>query len=130
MKWAFRLDVGLRFCSLAHPACFKLVNAVYLFVDHAAKVSWSGKSQLNQYMVDKHKTLEDLPIGSRGVVFSVEGNDQLAKRLLEMGIMEGEEIEVIAKAPLGDPVEIRLTFFSVSLRLTEARRILVSQPGS
>jgi len=105
------------------------VNAVYHSGDHAAKGLWSGKSTQNQKMVETHKTLEQIPIGSRVVISSIEGNDQLAKRLLEMGVMEGEEIEVVAKAPLGDPVEIRLSYQSISLRIIEARRIFVSQPG-
>lgn len=81
-------------------------------------------------MVDKQKSLEQVSIGSHVVITHIEGSDQLSKRLLEMGLFEGEEIEVIAKAPLGDPIEIQLSNYTLSLRIIEAKRIFVSQPGS
>lgn len=81
-------------------------------------------------MPPETKSLDSLPIGVRGVVYSLEGDDHLTRRLLEMGIMEGEQLEVIAKAPLGDPLEIRLSHSSLSLRINEARRILVIEPGN
>ena len=47
------------------------------------------------------------------------------QRLLEMGLLEGEEIEVLGFAPLGDPMEIRLRDYRLSLRRSEAARITV-----
>ena len=49
----------------------------------------------------------------------------ILQRLLEMGLLEGEEIEVLAFAPLGDPVEIRLRDYRLSLRRSEAARVQV-----
>ena len=55
---------------------------------------------------------------------AVEGD--LVQRLLEMGLLEGEEIEVLGFAPLGDPMEIRLRDYRLSLRRSEAARVTVT----
>ncbi|NBU76391.1 MAG: ferrous iron transport protein A [Planctomycetes bacterium] len=75
-------------------------------------------------------TLDCVPLGARCLVTAIDGIDQLARKLLEMGVIEGEEIEVIARAPLGDPMEIRLLDSSLSLRNVEARRIHVTLIGT
>jgi Fe2+ transport system protein FeoA len=69
--------------------------------------------------------LDQLRVGQRARVESVHGDDALVQRLLEMGLLEGEEVHVISQAPLGDPIEIRLGDYRLSLRRTEARRISV-----
>jgi Fe2+ transport system protein FeoA len=71
-------------------------------------------------------TLDQLQVGQRGRVEEIQGNDALVQRLLEMGLLEGEEVEVISFAPLGDPVEIRLRDYRLSLRRREAARIVVT----
>jgi ferrous iron transport protein A len=70
-------------------------------------------------------TLDQLRSGQRGCVEAIEGNDPLVQRLWEMGLLEGEEIEVIGFAPLGDPMEIRLGDYRLSLRRSEAARVSV-----
>ncbi len=75
-------------------------------------------------------TLDCVPLGARCLVIAIDGIDHLARKLLEMGVIEGEEIEVIARAPLGDPMEIRLLDSSLSLRNVEARRIHVTLIGT
>jgi Fe2+ transport system protein FeoA len=71
-------------------------------------------------------TLDRLPPGSRGRVAGLEGDDSLTQRLLEMGLLEGEEVEVLAVAPLGDPLEVRLRDYRLSLRRREAARVRVT----
>jgi ferrous iron transport protein A len=71
-------------------------------------------------------TLDQLRVGQRARIHSLQGGDGLAQRLLEMGLLEGEEVEVVGFAPLGDPMEIRLPDYRLSLRRTEAARIAVS----
>jgi ferrous iron transport protein A len=70
--------------------------------------------------------LSQLQIDQRARIEAVEGTDTLAQRLLEMGLLEGEEIEVVGFAPLGDPIEIRLRDYRLSLRRSEASRITVT----
>ncbi len=71
-------------------------------------------------------TLDQLRDGQRARVESVAGEDALVQRLLEMGLLDGEEVEVIGFAPLGDPMEIRLRDYRLSLRRNEAARIRVT----
>jgi Fe2+ transport system protein FeoA len=74
-------------------------------------------------------TLDQLEAGQRARIDAIQGIDALGQRLLEMGLIEGDEIEVVSFAPLGDPMEIRLRDYRLSLRRTEAARILVSVTG-
>jgi ferrous iron transport protein A len=71
-------------------------------------------------------SLDQLAVGQRGRIAGLSGSDTLAQRLMEMGLFEGEEIEVIAIAPLGDPLEVRLRDYRLSLRRSEAARIQVT----
>jgi ferrous iron transport protein A len=71
-------------------------------------------------------TLADLSPGQRGEVLSVAGPPALVQRLYEFGLLEGETVEVIARAPLGDPLEIAFGNSRLSLRKSEAAGILVT----
>jgi ferrous iron transport protein A len=70
-------------------------------------------------------SLDQLRVGQRGRVEAVAGSDVVLQRLLEMGLLEGEEVEVLGFAPLGDPMEIRLRDYRLSLRRAEAAHIRV-----
>ena len=72
-------------------------------------------------------SLDQLRPGQRGRITSLTGDDALVQRLMEMGLFEGEEVEVIALAPLGDPIEIRRGDFRLSLRRREAARVLLEE---
>lgn len=65
-------------------------------------------------------TLAHLRPGQKARVETVSGNPALVQRLYEMGLLEGEPVEMIAFAPLGDPMEIRVGNTRLSLRKTEA----------
>jgi ferrous iron transport protein A len=68
-------------------------------------------------------SLDQLKRGQRATVVGVNGVDAIGQRLLEMGLFAGQEVEIIGFAPLGDPMEIRLRDFRISLRRSEAARI-------
>ena len=68
-------------------------------------------------------TLGDLPVGRQGRVIKVTGDDELSVRLLEMGLTPGVSLAVLGTAPLGDPLEIELRGYRLSVRRTEAARI-------
>lgn len=70
-------------------------------------------------------SLDQLRVGQRGRIQSVSGADAIVQRLLEMGLVDGEEVDVIGVAPLGDPIEIRLRDSRLSLRRSEASRVAV-----
>jgi ferrous iron transport protein A len=72
------------------------------------------------------RTLDALKQGDRARVVEIFGDDAVAVRLMEMGLVEGEEIEHLGSAPLGDPVEFLIRGYRLSLRLAEARRVQVT----
>ncbi|MFO0911550.1 MAG: ferrous iron transport protein A [Pirellulales bacterium] len=69
------------------------------------------------------RTLDELAVGASAQVVAVVGDDQIALRLLEMGILEGEPVELIGRAPWGDPLDVRVRGYRVSIRRTEAQRV-------
>lgn len=71
------------------------------------------------------KSLATLPIGARGKVTRIEGDDEIALRLLEMGLTPGVELMVLGVAPLGDPLELELRGYRLSIRKSEAARIVI-----
>ncbi len=68
-------------------------------------------------------TLRDLKPGQSGVVASIAGVGNIRRRVLEMGVTPGTKIDVIKVAPLGDPVEVVLRGYNLSLRKEEAEAI-------
>ena len=62
----------------------------------------------------------DLPVRGTGIVKSVQGPEDLRRRLLEMGFCNQARVTVIRRAPMGDPIEFRLRGYYVSLRKEEA----------
>ena len=70
-------------------------------------------------------TLDTLRAGERARIIDVAGDDGIAVRLLEMGLTEGEEIELLGFAPLGDPIEFLVRGYRISLRTREAQRVKV-----
>ena len=69
--------------------------------------------------------LADLPVGARARVTSILGTDELTMRLLEMGLTPGVEVAVIGTAPLGDPLELELRGYRLSVRRSEASRVQI-----
>jgi ferrous iron transport protein A len=70
-------------------------------------------------------TLADLRIGAVAKVARVEGADEISCRLLEMGLTPGVEVRVIGVAPLGDPLELEVRGYRLSVRKTEAGKVHV-----
>jgi len=68
-------------------------------------------------------TLEELPVAAKAVVADVIGDDGLAIRLLEMGITPGTAVRVLGRAPFGDPLEIEVRGYRLSIRRAEAARV-------
>jgi len=72
-------------------------------------------------------TLKDLKIGKSGIVLAVGGEKILRKRLLEMGITPRTTVTVKKAAPMGDPIELLLRGYVLSLRLAEAEKITIQE---
>ncbi len=67
--------------------------------------------------------LSQLKIGEKGKVKSVQGEGAVRRRLFDMGITPGAEIYLRKKAPLGDPIEISLRGYELTLRKAEASHV-------
>jgi ferrous iron transport protein A len=71
------------------------------------------------------RLLKDLRPGEKGSVLGIEKGSDLRKRLLDMGVVRGAEIEVVRLAPLGDPMEVLIKGYNLTLRREEAAKIHV-----
>jgi Fe2+ transport system protein FeoA len=68
-----------------------------------------------------------MAIGDRGNVVAVGGEPDVRRRLLEMGFCNGATVEVVRRAPLGDPIEFRLRGYCLSLRGEQAQYVQIAQ---
>ena len=68
-------------------------------------------------------TLDKLKIGSQDIIETVGGEGALRRRLLDMGLTPGTKVMMGKKAPIGDPIEIKLRGYELTLRLEDAEKI-------
>ena len=66
------------------------------------------------------KRLSDFTIGETGLIKMVKGEGRIRRRLFDMGVTPGAEVVLIKKAPLGDPLEVKIRGYDLTLRKDEA----------
>ena len=71
------------------------------------------------------KTLDQFRIGETGLIKKVEGEGRLRRRLLDMGVTPGATVYLRKKAPLGDPLEVTIRGYELTLRKTEAPLVVL-----
>lgn len=71
-------------------------------------------------------SLDQMSVGAKGQVVSVDGRSSLVRRMMEMGIVPGAAVRVIKSAPLGDPLEISVRSYRLALRRAEAQAVTVA----
>lgn len=71
-------------------------------------------------------TLDQLPLGKPALITRVGGKGPLRLRLLDMGLIPKTQVRVEKRAPMGDPVELTLRGYSLTLRLQDARDVEVA----
>ncbi len=71
------------------------------------------------------KTLKEIPVGQKAKVQKLTGEGPVKRRIMDMGITKGVEIFVRKVAPLGDPVEVTVRGYELSLRKADAEMIIV-----
>ncbi len=69
--------------------------------------------------------LSEFSVGDKGTVIAVHGEGAIRRRLFDMGITPGAEIYLRKKAPLGDPIEVSLRGYELTLRKSEASHVEV-----
>ena len=75
---------------------------------------------------DVYLTLKDLKIGGYAIITSVGGEGALRQHFLDMGVIPGTEVTVVKYAPMGDPMELRLHGYELTLRLADAEQIEIT----
>lgn len=71
------------------------------------------------------KTLRDIPVGDSATVVRLTGEGALKRRIMDMGLTKGTSVSVRKVAPLGDPIEITVRGYELSIRKEEARHVVV-----
>ena len=71
------------------------------------------------------KTLKDVAVGDKTIVKRLSGEGALKRRIMDMGVTKGVEVLVRRVAPLGDPIEVTVRGYELSLRKDEAANIIV-----
>ena len=76
-------------------------------------------------MEEHMNTLKDVSVGSTVTVKKLEGDGAAKRRIMDMGITKGTSVYVRKLAPLGDPIEVTVRGYELSLRKAEAEKIMV-----
>ena len=71
------------------------------------------------------KKLSEFQIGETGIIKKVEGEGRIRRRLFDMGVTPGANVTLIRKAPLGDPMEVNLRNYELTLRNNEADLVVM-----
>ena len=71
------------------------------------------------------KKLDEFKIGETGLIKKVEGEGRLRRRLFDMGVTPGATVYLRKKAPLGDPLEVTIRGYELTLRKTEAELVVL-----
>ena len=74
------------------------------------------------------KRLDEFKIGETGLIKKVEGEGRLRRRLFDMGVTPGATVYLRKKAPLGDPLEIRVRGYELTIRKADASNIEITKP--
>ena len=75
-------------------------------------------------------TLDELKPGQSGVIMTVGGDGPLRCRLLDMGLIPRTKVTLQKRAPMGDPIQIRVRGYELTLRVDDARKIQVQEDAA
>lgn len=73
------------------------------------------------------KTLRDVAVGEDATVVRLAGQGALKRRIMDMGLTKGASVHVRKVAPLGDPIEVTVRGYELSLRKDEAQNVIVEE---
>jgi DtxR family Mn-dependent transcriptional regulator len=85
------------------------------------------ENEEEEKMAAKELMLASMSVGSKGEVLRIESKGRLKRKLMDMGLNRGARVEVKGRAPMGDPIEVKVRGYSLSLRQDEAEEILVKE---
>ncbi len=70
-------------------------------------------------------TLKEVPVGSKATIARLAGEGAIKRRIMDMGLTKGTEVEVVRVAPIGDPIELSVRGYTLSIRKDEAATVEV-----
>ena len=70
-------------------------------------------------------SLAEVPLGQAAEIVSIDCDRAISRRLMEMGLVPGTKVRVVRVAPLGDPIELHVRDYALSVRRAEAAKIVV-----
>lgn len=73
--------------------------------------------------------LSEFAVGQSGVIKSVSGEGRMRRRLFDMGVTPGAEVYLRKRAPLGDPIEVTIRDYELTLRKSEAELVITEVKG-
>lgn len=112
-------------CQIEHVIGNQTVKAIVEYMrKHNLPVSHFDLNEVQPFLFYSRR-LSGLKVGDQGVVKKIEAKGELKKRIMEMGVIKGDVIEVLGVAPMGDPISLRIGDYNLSLRLTEAEHVWV-----
>lgn len=106
---------------LSPQSCRQLKRLVEYMNSNETNNEWKGEF----LAMMEERQLCELSEGQRAVIVKINANAELKKRLIEIGFRKGETIELVRYAPLEDPLQVRVKNCNVSLRVEEAKTIIV-----
>ena len=112
-------------CQIEHLIGNETVKAMINYLrNRKVELEHFDLDEVNEFLVYT-KRLSELKVGDKAVIKRVEAEGLLKRRIMEMGVIKGDVIEVKGMAPMGDPIELRIGDYTLSLRLEEADLISV-----
>lgn len=72
-------------------------------------------------------TLAQLPVGKEGVIETVGGEGNLRSRFLDMGLIPGTKVKVLKMAPMGNPIQIHLRGYDITIRKEDGEKIVLKE---
>jgi DtxR family transcriptional regulator, Mn-dependent transcriptional regulator len=113
-------------CRVEHQLTSEACKQIYKFIEFfksEKEKSEQWTERLNNIL--EERTLAELREGDTGKIVRISGSSPLKKRLGEMGFRKGEVLKVVKYAPLKDPLEIKIKDYNISLRMEEAKAIII-----
>ncbi|SFL87190.1 DtxR family transcriptional regulator [Halanaerobium salsuginis] len=121
-------------CAIEHDLSQKSFKAMVDFLlanghltEQSCALAILAKKEEADGMAAKEVMLNDLAVGSTVEVVKLTSKGALKRKLMDMGLNRGAKIEVKGKAPMGDPIEVKVRGYSLSLRKKEAEEIMVRE---
>ena len=74
-----------------------------------------------------NKTVEHLNIGEFGIIHSIQAPKEIKRRLMDMGFTKGIQVNVIKKAPMGDPIEVSIRGYNLCIRKEQASDLVLRE---